>query len=124
MVLYGNLGPADLTVLFVIALLLFGPKRLPEVGKQVGSALRELRKISNEFVGVMTGVRDEAAGVGQTVRGTFTDPDPVLFSGRQDSPTASLDHSEPASSGQDTRSRGLTLSALPAEAPDEEETTK
>jgi sec-independent protein translocase protein TatA len=40
-----NLGPAEILVIIVVALLVFGPKRLPEVSRQVGGALRELRKV-------------------------------------------------------------------------------
>jgi TatA/E family protein of Tat protein translocase len=47
-----QLGPAEILVILVVALLVFGPKRLPEVGRQVGRGLRELRKIQDT-------VRDE-----------------------------------------------------------------
>jgi sec-independent protein translocase protein TatA len=47
-----QLGPAEVLVILVVALLVFGPKRLPEVGRQVGRGLRELRKIQET-------VRDE-----------------------------------------------------------------
>lgn len=39
-----SLGPAEILVIFVIALLVFGPNRLPEIGRQVGKGVRELRK--------------------------------------------------------------------------------
>jgi sec-independent protein translocase protein TatA len=42
-----SLGPAEVLVVLVVALLVFGPKRLPEVGRQVGGALRELRKVQD-----------------------------------------------------------------------------
>jgi len=42
-----QLGPAEILVVLVIALMVFGPKRLPEVGRQVGRGLRELRKIQD-----------------------------------------------------------------------------
>lgn len=47
-----QLGPAEILVVFVVALLVFGPNRLPEVGKQVGRAMREIRRLQS-------GVRDE-----------------------------------------------------------------
>jgi sec-independent protein translocase protein TatB len=40
---------ADTAVLFVLALLLFGPKKLPQIARQVGKALAEFRRASNEF---------------------------------------------------------------------------
>jgi TatA/E family protein of Tat protein translocase len=42
-----NLGPAEIIVILVVALVVFGPRRLPEVGRQVGGALRELRKVQD-----------------------------------------------------------------------------
>ena len=42
-----QLGPAEILVVLVIALMVFGPKRLPEVGRQVGRGMRELRKIQD-----------------------------------------------------------------------------
>jgi sec-independent protein translocase protein TatA len=38
-----NLGPMELVVILVIALLVLGPKRLPEAGKSVGKGLREFK---------------------------------------------------------------------------------
>jgi Tat protein translocase TatB subunit len=40
---------ADSIIVFIIALILFGPKKLPEIGRQVGKLLAEFRKASNEF---------------------------------------------------------------------------
>jgi sec-independent protein translocase protein TatB len=40
---------ADTVVLFVLALLLFGPKKLPLIAKQIGKALNEFKRASNEF---------------------------------------------------------------------------
>jgi Tat protein translocase TatB subunit len=43
-----NIGPAELIVILLVALLIVGPKRLPEVGKSVGKALREIRRQTDE----------------------------------------------------------------------------
>jgi TatA/E family protein of Tat protein translocase len=42
-----QLGPAEILVVLVIALLVFGPTRLPEVGRQVGRAVKEMRKFQH-----------------------------------------------------------------------------
>jgi Tat protein translocase TatB subunit len=42
-----NVGPAEILVILVVALIVFGPKRLPEVGRQVGAAVRELRRMQH-----------------------------------------------------------------------------
>ena len=40
---------ADSIFVFVLALILFGPKKLPEIGRQIGKLLAEFRRASNEF---------------------------------------------------------------------------
>src|SRR5512137_1097516 len=49
--MFGSIGPAELVLIFVIALLVFGPKKLPEIGRSVGKALREFKKTSEEIKG-------------------------------------------------------------------------
>jgi len=44
-----NIGPTELIVIMVIALLVVGPKRLPEVGKTIGKSLREFRKAQDDL---------------------------------------------------------------------------
>lgn len=43
-----NLGGPEILVILLVALIVLGPKRLPEVGRQVGKAMRELRKVQND----------------------------------------------------------------------------
>jgi sec-independent protein translocase protein TatA len=38
-----NIGPMELVIVFVIALIVLGPKRLPEVGRSIGSSMREFK---------------------------------------------------------------------------------
>jgi TatA/E family protein of Tat protein translocase len=51
-----SLGPAEILVILVVALLVFGPKKLPEIGRQVGTAMRELRKIQDNMKSELDGV--------------------------------------------------------------------
>ena len=46
---YGHVSFSETLFLFLLALLVFGPKKLPEIARQVGKALNELRRASNEF---------------------------------------------------------------------------
>ena len=39
----GGIGPMSLIIIGVVALLIFGPKKLPELGKAFGSTLREFK---------------------------------------------------------------------------------
>src|SRR5512136_2773799 len=47
--MFGSIGTPELILIFVIALLIFGPKKLPEIGRSVGKALREFKKTSEEI---------------------------------------------------------------------------
>lgn len=44
-----GLGPAELIIIAVIVLLIFGGKRIPEIGKGIGGAIRELRNVRKEM---------------------------------------------------------------------------
>ena len=43
------MGTSEMIFLFFLALSIFGPKKLPEMGRQVGKALAEFKRASNEF---------------------------------------------------------------------------
>ena len=45
----GSLGVPELIIIFVVALIVFGPKKLPELGKSLGKGLAEFRRASNEL---------------------------------------------------------------------------
>jgi TatA/E family protein of Tat protein translocase len=44
-----NLGFPEMIFLFFLALIIFGPKKLPEIGRQIGRAINEFKRASNEF---------------------------------------------------------------------------
>ncbi len=48
-------GPTELIIIAVIVLLLFGAKRLPEIGKGLGGAVREFKKIKKDLSSDQTG---------------------------------------------------------------------
>jgi sec-independent protein translocase protein TatA len=45
----GNLGMQEIIVIFILALIIFGPRKLPELGKTLGKGLAEFKKASNEL---------------------------------------------------------------------------
>lgn len=44
-----TLGLPEMIFIFLLALIIFGPKKLPEIGKQIGKAMNEFKRASNEF---------------------------------------------------------------------------
>jgi sec-independent protein translocase protein TatB len=48
-IVVANLGMADSLILMVMALVVFGPRRLPQIGRQIGKLMYEFRKASNDF---------------------------------------------------------------------------
>jgi sec-independent protein translocase protein TatA len=47
--MFGPLGMPELIVIFVIALIIFGPRKLPELGRSLGRSINEFKKASNEL---------------------------------------------------------------------------
>jgi TatA/E family protein of Tat protein translocase len=43
------MGMPEMVMIFVVALLVFGPKKLPEIGKSLGRAMHEFKQSTNEF---------------------------------------------------------------------------
>ena len=47
--MFGSIGMPELMVIFVIALVVFGPRRLPEIGRSLGRTIAEFKRASNEL---------------------------------------------------------------------------
>jgi TatA/E family protein of Tat protein translocase len=47
--MFGSLGLPELLMIFVVALIVFGPRKLPDIGKTLGKALGEFKKASDEL---------------------------------------------------------------------------
>src|SRR5579859_429071 len=73
-----NLGPMEVLVIFVVAVLVFGPKKLPELGKSLGKGLAEFRRASSELRGSL---EREMENIEHEVKAqetqTHTPPSPV-----------------------------------------------
>src|SRR5579862_633281 len=47
--MFGTIGVQEMVVIFIVALVLFGPKKLPELGRTIGKALTEFRRASTDL---------------------------------------------------------------------------
>lgn len=47
--MFGSIGMPELVIIFVIALIIFGPRKLPELGRSLGKSLAEFKRASNEL---------------------------------------------------------------------------
>ncbi|MGK2939688.1 MAG: twin-arginine translocase TatA/TatE family subunit [Solirubrobacteraceae bacterium] len=79
-----SIGPLELAIVFVIVLIIFGPKRLPTLGRQLGSGMREFK--------------DSITGK----HGSDDDDDdrPRLTSSQADEPVVRAEDKAPTQSGQ------------------------
>ena len=73
----GTLGVQEMIVIFLVALVLFGPKKLPELGKTIGKALTEFRRHSSDlkatFEREMHNLERETESINQVARQTAND---------------------------------------------------
>jgi sec-independent protein translocase protein TatA len=97
-----NVGPLELMVILIVALLVVGPSRLPEVGRSIGRGLREFRKAQDEVRATLqTALAEEppASKVDTHIPAPGTEPDAVEPStGR--APAAAEPGSEPAAGSE------------------------
>jgi len=70
-----GIGPAELIFILVIALIVFGPKRLPEIGRTLGKTMREFRSVSEELTSQLREELETASkeieAVSEDVKGTL-----------------------------------------------------
>jgi TatA/E family protein of Tat protein translocase len=69
--MFGSLGLPELLLIFVVALIVFGPRKLPEIGKTLGKALNEFKKASDELKNTI-----EREVHVEEIKNTFTMPAP------------------------------------------------
>ena len=76
-----QIGPLEIMVVCVVALIVFGPKRLPDIARQVGRAMAEMKRQANdmrsEFESGMK-VEDEKPAPGSPTEGDPEPPTPAL----------------------------------------------
>jgi len=99
----GSIGFPEILFILALALLVFGPKRLPDVGRTLGKGLREFRKASNEL---RRSVEDEMH--------LDEPPSPVAVPGSVAAPTASPAGTTPRGSASEGESGETTAEEGPS----------
>jgi sec-independent protein translocase protein TatA len=70
----GSIGVPEMIVIFVVALIVFGPKKLPELGKSLGKGLAEFRRASNELKAT---IDEEVRSIEAETSKTLEESDPA-----------------------------------------------
>jgi TatA/E family protein of Tat protein translocase len=76
-----NLGPFELVAIFVVALLVFGPDKLPEMGRQVGRAVKEFKKFQASMQTQVRDVMEPITGPMTSSNGPLVNPQPTNIKG-------------------------------------------
>jgi Tat protein translocase TatB subunit len=81
-----SIGPLEILVVAVIALIVFGPEKLPDIARTIGRTAAELRRVASD-------VRDEfELGLDDDEDDEDDEPDPAVASTFSDGPGRSLNH--------------------------------
>ena len=104
----GPLGWTEMVVIFFVALVVFGPKRLPELGKTLGKGLREFKKASDDL---KANWQEQLRDIETPVRKTFEDAKAEV-----QEVSAKIAEEEPAGSKP---AEPETSAAAPSVAPEE-----
>ena len=110
-----SLGPAEILVILVVALIVLGPKRLPEAGRQVGRAIAEVRKWSQGFQDeIRSAVDFDPKRPSYPTPPPGTDPSPIPMVPAETDPAAGATSSN-GSGTVTTGSHGLVSGPPPGE---------
>ncbi len=76
--MFGPIGMPELIIILTIALIIFGPRKLPELGRSLGKSLGEFKRASNELRNTLDEeIRIEEQRSAERVRETARPADPV-----------------------------------------------
>jgi Tat protein translocase TatB subunit len=117
--MFGTLGGPELFLIFVVALIVFGPRKLPEIGKSLGKMMAEFRRASNEFKSTIEN-EVEAEKIRESMRIEAPRVDPVPAAAA----TVVADYPDPGAPEATTTPGGTTPASEHAPAPEAEATTE
>jgi len=87
-----NIGPLELAIVLVIALVIFGPKRLPDLGRSLGSGMREFK---DSITGKDDDEEEEEAQAKLEAQASQPQPDPDVEPVEGEATTSSADEVVP-----------------------------
>jgi Tat protein translocase TatB subunit len=113
-----NIGPQELLVILIIALVVVGPQRLPELGRTIGKGLREFRKVQDEVrdmvnLGVDDDLKETAAELKRTASDIKRASDPRQLLKHFDPDDAPPKAGSGRPSAEDGRNGGIASHASP-----------
>jgi len=111
-----SLGPAEILVVLVVALLVFGPNKMPEIAKQVGKGFREFRRVQQHL---KSELRDVVAEFDSPSSAPTVEQQAVpMLPPKDDSPEASAsDAPAPSLPQAETPAASAPAASAPADAP-------
>jgi TatA/E family protein of Tat protein translocase len=72
-----GVGPLDLILILILAMVIFGPNRMPEIGARLGQALRSLRLATHEFTTEIDAATSSSEPQPKTTTGLAPSPEPL-----------------------------------------------
>ena len=87
--MFGSIGMPELIIILTIALIIFGPRKLPELGRSLGKSLSEFKRASNELKNTL----DEEIRI-EEQRTERKAPEPVVIEPPADQPAADAPYDE------------------------------
>jgi TatA/E family protein of Tat protein translocase len=101
----GSIGTPEILLILVIALLLFGPRKLPDLGKSLGRAIREFKRASTELQETLEREVEEV----KRMEASPTPPPPTDPVKRAEPSPADAPHSPTDGEGPTPVGRGLSV---------------
>ena len=79
--MFGSIGMPELIIIFVIALIIFAPRKLPELGRSLGKSLAEFKRASNELKSTLEEeirIEEQQQRTAETVKPAVPAPGPTI----------------------------------------------
>jgi sec-independent protein translocase protein TatA len=110
-----SLGPAEILVILVIALLVFGPNKMPDIARQVGKGFREFRRVQQHL---KSELRDVVSEFDSPTDATVAQQPPPMLPPKEDPSAPESAPAPPVADASAPEAASSNGGALPAPEPD------